>query len=135
MPPLARWFVRASLLYLVAGFTLGASMLILKAVADYGAMARLLAPHVEFVLVGWTVQLTMGVAFWILPRFEGGTSRGPEGYAVAALVLVNLGTLTAALSPPFGAPPVLALCGRVAELAGALSFGVHAWLRVKPFGA
>ncbi len=135
MPRLARWFVRASLVYLVVGFTLGASMLVLKALASYGAMARLLAPHVEFVLVGWTVQLTMGVAFWILPRFAGGTSRGPEGYATVAFVLVNVGVITAALGPPFGGPATLVVLGRLAELAGAASFGVHAWLRVKPFGA
>lgn len=46
-------------------------------------------PHVEFMLIGWTVQLTMGVAFWILPRFEGGVSRGAVGYAWFAFVLLN----------------------------------------------
>ena len=74
-------------------------MLVFKALTDYGTMARLLVPHVEFVLVGWTVQLTMGVAFWILPRFEGGASRGAVAYAWLAFVLVNAGVLLTAAAP------------------------------------
>jgi uncharacterized membrane protein YidH (DUF202 family) len=63
MPVLSRWFIRASLAYLVAGFSLGALMLAFKACARHGVMWRLFTPHVEFLLIGWTVQLTMGVAF------------------------------------------------------------------------
>ena len=81
MPALSRWFIRASLAYLVAGFSLGAFMLVAKAFARHGWTGLVLVPHVEFLLLGWTMQLTMGVAFWILPRFEGGTSRGAVGYA------------------------------------------------------
>src|ERR1051325_5740556 len=93
MPALSRWFVRASLVYLVGGFSLGALMLALKATSRHGAMALALVPHVELLLVGWTMQLTMGVAFWILPRFEGGASRGAVGYAWLAFVLLNAGVL------------------------------------------
>ena len=93
MPRLSCWFIRASLAYLVTGFTLGALMLTLKAVVRYEGVGLLMTPHVEFLLIGWTVQLTMGVAFWILPRFEGGTSRGAVGYAWLAFVLLNAGVI------------------------------------------
>ena len=64
MPRLSCCFIRASLAYLVAGFTLGALMLTLKAVVRYeGVGLLMMTPHVEFLLIGWTVQLTMGVAF------------------------------------------------------------------------
>jgi len=93
VPRLSCWFIRASLAYLVTGFTLGALMLTLKAVVRYEGVGLLMTPHVEFLLIGWTVQLTMGVAFWILPRFEGGTSRGAVGYAWLAFVLLNAGVI------------------------------------------
>jgi hypothetical protein len=44
MPRLSCWFIRASLAYLIAGFTLGALMLTLKALAQYGLMRFLLGP-------------------------------------------------------------------------------------------
>lgn len=91
MPALSRWLIRAALAYLVLGFTLGATMLVLKAPAHHGATARLIAPHVEFLVMGWTLQLTMGVAFWILPRLAGGASRGAVGYAwLAAAIAFGL---------------------------------------------
>ena len=131
MPRLSRWFIHAALTYLVAGFSLGAVMLTLKALARYDGMARLIAPHVEFLLIGWTVQLTLGVAFWILPRLEGGTSRGVESYAWLAFVLLNAGVLLTALAPIIGAAAFLSLAGRCAEAGAAVAFAAHAWPRVR----
>ena len=42
----------------------------------------LLPSHIEFLLIGWTVQLALGVAFWILPRWQ--TQRGDVRPAWAA---------------------------------------------------
>jgi hypothetical protein len=131
MPRLGQWFIRTALIYLVAGASLGAVMLALSALGRYGAMARLFTPHVEFLLIGWTVQLTMGVAFWILPRFEGGTSRGAVGYAWVAFVSVNAGIIVAALGPLLGGGEFARLLGRGAEGAAAVAFAVHAWRRVR----
>ena len=61
--------VRAALLHLGMGFTFGALMLFDKAVSFYPEVWRLWSIHVEVTLVGWIVQLAMGVAFWIMPRF------------------------------------------------------------------
>ncbi len=131
MPRLSVWFVRASLVYLVAGFSLGAVMLSLKALARPGTMAALLPSHVDFLLVGWTVQLVMGVAFWILPRFEGGVSRGAVGWAWLAFVLINAGAVLAGVGGLTRAGDVARFAGRAAEAAAALAFGLHAWRRVK----
>jgi hypothetical protein len=131
VPALSRWFIRCALAYLALGFTLGATMLTLKALAHHGAMARLIAPHVEFLLMGWTLQLTMGVAFWILPRLEGGASRGAVGYAWLAFVLVNAGVIAAGLGPLIEGSETVRLLGRAAEAAAAIAFGLHAWRRVR----
>ena len=131
MPRLSCWFIRASLAYLVAGFTLGALMLTLKAVARYRGLGLLMTPHVEFLLIGWTLQLTMGVAFWILPRFEQGTSRGAVGYAWLAFVLLNAGVILAGLGPALGDAGFTRLLGRAAEAGAAFTLGLHAWRRIR----
>ena len=131
MPRLSRWFIHASLAYLVAGFSLGGVMLTLKALARYDGMGRLMAPHVEFLLIGWTGQLTLGVAFWILPRFEGGASRGVVRYAWLAFVLLNVGVMLAALAPIFGDAGFMRLSGRFAEAGAAAAFALQAWRRIR----
>ena len=131
MPALSRWFIRCALAYLVLGFALGATMLTLKALAHHGAMAHLIAPHVEVLLMGWTLQLTMGVAFWILPRLEGAASRGAVGYGWLAFVLVNVGVIAAGLGPLIEGAEIMRLLGRTAETGAAIAFGVHAWPRVR----
>ncbi len=132
MPRLSRWFVRSALLYLALGFTFGALMLFNKGVPIDPAVLRLLPAHIEFLLFGWTVQLAMGVAFWILPRFAGGASRGNEGAAWLAYGLLNAGIWLAGMGAVLGWPTALLLLGRVAEAAAAAAFVVHAWPRVKP---
>jgi hypothetical protein len=138
MPTLSRLFVRAALAYLALGFTLGGLLLAAKAWPLPGWTWRLLPAHVEFLLVGWTLQLALGVAFWILPRFAAPgprgraappPSRGDERPAWLAYVLLNAGVWAVGAAPWAGAP--LALAGRSAELAGAAAFAVHAWPRVK----
>jgi hypothetical protein len=147
MPRLSIWFVRSALVYLALGFTFGALMLFEKGVPVYPALLRLLPAHIEFVLFGWMVQLAMGIAFWILPRFGGGASsglrpspaatanvapRGNEKAAWLAFGLLNAGIWLAGMGAVLDlAPPVL-LLGRVAEGAAAVAFVVHAWPRIKP---
>jgi hypothetical protein len=132
MPSLSRWFIRAALIYLAVGFTLGALLLFHKGVPLHPRLWQLLAPHIEFVLLGWTLQLAMGVAFWILPRYLQGPVRGHEGLAWLAFVLLNLGVLTVGLGWMLDAPPFMPFLGRVAEAGAAIAFVVHAWPRVKP---
>jgi hypothetical protein len=121
------------LLHLGLGFTLGALLLFHKGVPLAPALWRLLPLHIEMVLVGWTVQLAMGVAFWILPRW--GTARRNEALAWLACVLLNLGVAAAGLGQWLGGPPAIPLLGRALELLAALAFAVHAWPRVKALGA
>lgn len=131
MPRFSCWAVRASLIYLALGFTLGGLMLVSKTVPLHPGLWRLLPAHIEFLLVGWMVQLAMGVGFWILPRFVGGASRGKESVAWLAWILLNVGVLLFGLGPVLGASAVVLLSGRITEAGGAAAFVVHAWLRVK----
>jgi hypothetical protein len=132
MPRLSVWLVRSALVHLALGFTFGALMLFEKGVPIYPSLLRLLPAHIEFVLFGWTMQLAMGVAFWILPRFEGGTSRGDERPAWLSFGLLNTGVWLAGMGAAIDLAPALLLLGRIAEAAAAAAFVVHAWPRIKP---
>ena len=149
MPRLSVWFVRCALGYLALGFTFGALMLFEKGVPVYPALLRLLPAHIEFVLFGWTAQLAMGIAFWILPRFGGASrqagdltprgqgpqsvgTRGNEKAAWLAFALLNAGIWLAGMGPVLELAPILPLLGRASEAAAAVAFAVHTWPRIKP---
>lgn len=133
MPRLSILYIRASLLYFVAGFTLGAILLWNKGLPLHPLTWRLLPAHIEFLFMGWTVQLALGVAFWILPRFQ--TQRGNTRPAWLAFWLLNVGIWLVCLAPVSGAPAVALPLGRLAEAGAAAAFAVHAWPRIKPPGA
>lgn len=132
MPALSRWAVRASLLHLTAGFTLGALLLINKGIGLHPGLGALLPTHVELLLLGWMAQLALGVAFWILPRFGG--RRGNLALAWAAIGLLNAGVLLAGLGPALGAAGLTVAAGRALTLGAGVAFALHAWPRVKPPG-
>ncbi|MGE5072392.1 MAG: hypothetical protein ACM3MF_03115 [Anaerolineae bacterium] len=134
MPKLAVWFVRACLVYLLIGFTLGALMLAQLGVFFGPPMLIFLPIHMEFLLVGWLVQLAMGVAFWIFPRFGLGLphSRGNEALIWASFWLLNTGLCVFVLEVWF---PGMLLVGRIAEVSAVVIYGLGTWRRIKPHGA
>lgn len=133
MPRLSVLYIRAALIYLMLGFTFGAAMLWHKGVPLHPMIWRLLPAHIEFLLIGWTVQLVFGVAFWILPRFY--TNRGETRPAWLAFYLLNVGIWMVGVAPALGLQGIVPLLGRVAELGAAIAFALHAWPRIKPPGA
>lgn len=135
MPRLSVWYLRAALLYLLAGFTFGALLLANKGLPLHPSVWASLPAHIEFLLLGWMVQLAFGVAFWILPRFGRGPRRGEVRLAWAAFVLLNVGVLAVALAGLLPQIGWLAAAGRTAESLAVLAFALHAWPRVKAPGA
>lgn len=124
--------IRASLLHLLAGFTLGGLLLLQKGGGPAPAIWKMLPLHAELLMMGWIVQLTMGVAFWILPRFSRGPARGRESLGWIALALLNVGVLAAGLSLALGLPASAHLFGRAAEVLAAAAFALNVWPRIKP---
>ncbi len=135
MPRLSVWYLRAALLHLATGFTFGALLLWNKAQpfgAQIGAWTwRLLPAHMEFLLIGWTVQLALGVAYWILPRWR--SQRGDVRPAWAAFFMLNAGVLIVTAAPIVPALTWPVALGRALEVAAAAAFAWHAWPRVKPW--
>ena len=131
MPRLSVWFVRASLLYLLMGLFFGALLLAQKGIPFYAPIWYLFPLHMEFLLVGWLIQLAMGVAFWVIPRFSSGPSRGPVRLVWASFALLNAGILIGILQYWFSG---VVLIGRIAEVAAGVLFIIGSWRRVKPHG-
>lgn len=135
MTRLSVWPVRTALIYLGVGFLIGALMLAQKGVPIDGALLRLLPVHIEVVLIGWTLQLAMGIAFWILPRFSRAPRYGRESFGWLAYGLLNAGVISVGLGQWLNAPAFIVLMGRALEAAAVISFAAHAWPRIKPPGA
>lgn len=122
----------SALSYLAAGFTLGGLLLFHRGIALYANSWRFLPVHIELLLLGWTSQLAMGVAIWILPRMR--CRRGNEKLAWLAFISLNVGVLFAGLGTLLRAPIAVLFVGRVAKGIAVIEFAVHAWARVEPPG-
>ena len=136
MPRLSAWWVRTALIELAIGLTLGALLLANKGLTFAPGLWRWLPVHIELLLLGWTLNLALGVAYWILPRFKAGAPRGAAWPAWAAFGLLNVGIALTCLAPwlPGPASVALLLAGRGCQAAAAALFALHAAPRLKAHG-
>lgn len=134
MPRVSVWLIRASLLHLGLGFTLGAVLLANKGIGLAPGVWGWLPVHYELLLVGWFVQLVMGVAYWIFPRF-GMTraARGRERLAWAACGCLNVGVVLVCLAV-LEADAVPAVLGRLLEMTAAGLMAANIWSRTRASG-
>lgn len=132
MPRLSQWFVKLAFIYMLAGFTLGALLLGHKGQPFHPALWNWLPAHYEWLLMGFVAQLTLGMAFWITPRFWKSPRRGNTTGAYVAIVLLNAGILLASLGPVFWATitPWALVIGRALEAGAAVAFAHAIFPRV-----
>ncbi len=134
MPPLSTVVIRLALVHLGLGVAAGGWLLTARGFPSLPTWPWLQPIHLEVALLGWTLQLAMGVAYWILPKFPTQPERGRHAPVVVAFGLLNLGILLAAAGAVVAADGLL-LAGRLAEAGGLALFATNAWPRVKAFGA
>lgn len=121
----AKAFIRAALLWFIAGITLGLAMAIHPPWTIYRPA------HAHMNLVGFVVMMIFGVGYQILPRFFGHPIHS-RGFAAAHIWLANLGLagLVAGffLAPSIGprSVPVTATGGALWAL-GAYGFVYNMW--------
>lgn len=137
MPTLTRWFIRLSLLHLVAALAMGALVAARAAVRLPPWVAALNPVYFHLFLVGWVTNLIFGVAHWMFPRATPQLPRGREELVWGAFLLLNGGLLLRALAEPLNTlqagtlwGPLLALSA-VMQWLGGLAFVVNVWGRVK----
>lgn len=134
MPKLSVWLIRASLIYMGLGFFFGSLILHHKGIPIYPWTWKLLNPHIEIMIFGWTIQLVMGVSFAILPRFSDRENRyGAEYLGWWSFYLINSGVGLTALAEWY-VMNYLSLIGRLMVLVAILTFTLMIFPRVKPLG-
>lgn len=131
MPKLSVWMVRASLLHMGIGFLFGATILYHKGIPLFDWTWFLLNPHIEAMIVGWTMQFVMGMGFWILPRFSREPRYGKTILGWWSFGLLNCGVLLTGLGGWFPTS-LLSLGGRLLSVAAVVLFVLMIWPRVKP---
>lgn len=135
MPRLTVWMVRAALLQLGLGVTLGLLLLSSKGGLLDARVWLLLGSHIELMVFGWLMQLALGVAYWILPRFTHEPRYGSTRLGWVGFVLMNIGVVLILVSNWIPDLPALHPIGRLVELVAALALVRVLWPRVKAFGA
>jgi cbb3-type cytochrome oxidase subunit 1 len=130
MPRLSQWLVRAAFVYLLLGFSVGGLLLTHKGIPLHPRLWSWLPAHIEFLLVGWILQLTMGIVFWIFPRYWKPPRRPNERYIRFAFGLLNLGIWLVVAGTTFGAGGWVFFAGRAAETGAVVLFALHSWMRI-----
>jgi cbb3-type cytochrome oxidase subunit 1 len=137
MPRLARWFIKAGLLYFVLALATGV-LLQVRTVIDLPSWTSTLDPvYIHLLAVGWITQLIIGVAYWMFPKFTNEQPRGSEKLGWATFILLNTGLILRVISEPrvtIHAEPdlgwMLAVSAVLQTAAGWL-FVINTWSRVK----
>src|SRR5438067_1536503 len=101
MPTVARLFVKASLVWMVLGVTLGGWLLLWPWVSGQAVAYPWSIVHAHILFVGFLMNMVMGVAYWMFPRPRLVPRR--EELSAAALILMNLGLALRVIGEPWAA--------------------------------
>ena len=137
MPPLTRYFIKTSLVYLSLTLLVG-MLLVIKDVLDLPlSIAGMFPVYIHLLVVGWLTQLIFGVAYWMFPVFSRERPRASEKLGWGIYFLLNVGLILRTIAEPWqsqhpstGSGWLLIISAILQWLAG-LMFVVNTWGRVK----
>jgi hypothetical protein len=140
MPHESCLFVKAGLIYLALTFVLGGALLIAEAMR-VALPAVLGVEHAHLGMVGWLVNMVIGIALWMLPlnreRFPATQGRYPSRAVYLCFALLNGGLAVRVLAEPWFvrdgnavASMLLVLAG-LAQPAAIALFVFIAWQRIR----
>jgi cbb3-type cytochrome oxidase subunit 1 len=137
LPKLTRWFLKASLVFLVLAVAVGA-LVAAPAQLALPALAGAFRPvFFHLFMVGWVAQLIFGVVFWMFPKYSKEKPRGSERLGWSVFWLLNLGlilrlvaepALVMTLNPAWG---WLLAGSAILQWAAGVLFVINTWGRVK----
>jgi heme/copper-type cytochrome/quinol oxidase subunit 1 len=141
MHSLVRRYVKTAILFLIVGIVIGVWLLIRRELSGVFATPYETSAHTHALLVGFVMEMILGVALWLFPRPEKGDVRYKPVLAEAAYWLLTIGTaarVAGELVRPFVVarllPWLIVLCG-IAQAAALLLFFYTMWPRIRPLGS
>lgn len=135
MPLITRWFIKASLLYLVISLGIAVRLAVEAGGAQY--TVGLSAVFFHFFLVGWVTQMIIGVAYWLLPKYSREQPRRSEPLAWAIFWLLNIGLILRGMAEPNFIDRqeqyrgYLLMVSAIVQWLAGLFFIINSWGRVK----
>ena len=138
MPRLSQLIIRTALIWLAIGYSIAALVLANKGVPFAPWLWTLRSSHIHILLFGWTVQLTFGVAYWIMPRLDKEGSRGNEKLVWISYILLNVGVLAGSSHDPLAAlismnVAWLWIVTAICYIAAVICFALNLFPRILPF--
>jgi len=153
VPTTSRIFVKASIIYLCLGATLGALMYIHRSISLGPWVNYVRVMHIQMLVVGWVTQLILGVGWWLFPPLmiglrtdaplpvrRGQTQRGSEPLFWATFACLNTGILLRVLFEPLYTWTKIDLFLFLTGVSGlflflaAIAFVTNMWSRVRELG-
>lgn len=137
MPRLARYHIKAGLLYLALALIVGVVLVAQPLLAWSSSLALLRPVFLHLLIVGWITQLIIGVAYWMFPKHTKAQPRGSAINGWLVFVLLNLGLMLRVISEPLAVlypGTVIGLglaASAVAQVLAGWLFVVTLWPRVK----
>ena len=133
MPPLTRWMIKTSLVYLVLALAAG----LLIALRLPWVPAGLTPAYFHLFMVGWISLLIFGVVFWMFPKESKERPRGNEQLGWAVFITLNAGLILRIIGEPLltarpdaNAGWMLAVSALLQLFAG-WGFIANTWTRVR----
>jgi heme/copper-type cytochrome/quinol oxidase subunit 1 len=137
MPLLSRTFIKAGLTYFIVGLMAGVFYLGRQTFSLPASFNVLYPVYIHLLMVGWVMQLILGVVYWMFPKYTKERPRGSEqlGWVVfwllnAGLILRAVGEPLTALKPEWNLGWTLAISA-ILQLLAAWGFVINTWGRVK----
>lgn len=135
MPVEVRWFIRTSLLCLVFSTIVGTAYFSWNPIFGKPPPHFVLPLHIHLGVVGWLVNLVMGVALWMFPMPPGPGGSGRPRYSETrtriAFLGINGGLLLRFVSEPFQIASLEILSG-ILQTGGILICVAALWPRIRP---
>jgi hypothetical protein len=136
MPPLTRWLVKTSFIYLALALIVGL-LVELQSEFKLNTLGGLFPVYIHLFVLGWITQLIFGVVFWMFPKYSAEKPRRSESLGWWTYALLNAGLLLRVIAEPIHSTQpstfsgwLLVTSALIQFLAG-LGFVINSWGRVK----
>jgi heme/copper-type cytochrome/quinol oxidase subunit 1 len=141
MHTLVRRFIKTAIGFLALGLLIGAWLIVRRELFDHHPTAYEVSAHTHALLVGFVMEMILGVALWLFPRPDKSDERyDPRlaGLAYWVLTISTAGRVVGELARSHVDAPVLRwaiVVFGLGQVAAVLLFFHTMWSRIRPLGS